>query len=524
MIVLVGFMAAGKSSVGREVARSLGLPFVDTDAVIAERTGATISQIFAAEGEEGFRAIESEVVREVLAGPDAVVALGGGAVTTTEVRAALRPAIVVYLEVDVEEAVKRAGTGGERPMLNARDPEALLTERRPLYESVATVTVKTDGRDVAEVAGDVISRCASGDVAAAGEGILVDLGSRSYRVLVGSGVVRRLAGFVAARRPGKVFVITHPSLHSRAAEVAATLEAEGSAVSVLEVPEGEASKTMGVAEDLCEQIAAAEGHRNDVVVTFGGGVISDLGGFVASIYARGIDVIHVPTTLLGQVDAAIGGKTGVNLSTGKNLVGTFHQPRWVLCDVDLLSGLPSEEFVSGLAEVVKYGLIAEPSILNIVFERAADVLDRDPSVVTDLVEASVRVKAGIVSRDEREGDVRAFLNYGHTFAHAIELARGYGAIRHGEAVSLGMMAAAHLAHVLGRLDAGAVAVHRRTLEAVGLPTTAELSYEELLPAWRRDKKFEGDVRFVLLKALGEPEAGVRADRQTLELALERMRA
>lgn len=244
---------------------------------------------------------------------------------------------------------------------------------------------------------------------------------------------------------------------------------------------------------------------------------------------------HVPTTLLAQVDAAIGGKTGVNLPQGKNLVGTFHQPCVVVCDVESLATLPEAELRSGLAEVAKYGFIAAPDLLPLVVDNAPSILAGDPDLLQEIVGRSVGIKAGVVAADEREHGVRAHLNYGHTFAHAIEQVAGLGVpprdsgpadpfppIRHGEAVALGMMSAAHLSAELGRLDTEAVETHRRVLEAVGLPVKAPLSLDDLEPAWRLDKKYRQGVRFVLLNGIGVPEAGIEAEREAVARALERM--
>jgi 3-dehydroquinate synthase len=244
-------------------------------------------------------------------------------------------------------------------------------------------------------------------------------------------------------------------------------------------------------------------------------VVTDLAGFVASTFNRGMRVVQVPTTLLAQVDAAIGGKTAVNLERGKNLVGTFHQPALVVCDVDALATLPRAEFNSGLAEVAKHGFIADPGILDLIGE--GDSLVR-------MVVRSVGVKAAIVAADEREHGRRAILNYGHTFAHAIERITGYKGMRHGEAVAVGMMAAAHLARVMGRLEEADVDLHRRVLSGAGLPVSANLDLSALEEEWLRDKKFKGEPRFVLLKRIGEAEAGIPAPHAALAEALARLAA
>jgi 3-dehydroquinate synthase len=279
---------------------------------------------------------------------------------------------------------------------------------------------------------------------------------------------------------------------------------------------------MGVARGLLEALAEAGAHRHDLIVSVGGGVVSDLAGFVASVYARGMKVAHVPTTLLGQVDAAIGGKTGVNLPQAKNLVGTIHQPIAVLCDVGALGRLPREEFTSGMAEVVKYGFISDPAILDEVM-RDGGAIQGDPRRLSELVARCVRIKAAIVASDENESGIRAHLNYGHTFGHAIERTARFEGIRHGEAVAIGMVAAANLALELGMLGPEMVHKHEEVLRVVGLPTRAPLYVDELEPAWLRDKKYRNGVRFVLLNGPGRPEYGVSATREQISRALERMR-
>jgi 3-dehydroquinate synthetase len=251
-------------------------------------------------------------------------------------------------------------------------------------------------------------------------------------------------------------------------------------------------------------------------------VVCDLSGFAAATYNRGVSVAFVPTTLLAQVDAAIGGKNGVNLAGGKNLVGTIHQPRAVVCDVEVLASLSPSELVSGMAEVVKYGLIADPGLLAQVERDATRIVSCDLDALTEIVARSAAIKASVVAQDETEQDRRAILNYGHTFAHAFEVTSSYGALRHGEAVALGMMAAAYTANELGRIDESAVDAHRRALDAVNLPVRASFDLTALEHAWTLDKKYRGGTRFVLLNGIGRPETGVTVPRDALARALGRL--
>lgn len=522
--MLVGFMGAGKTTVGRALADDLRLPFVDVDAAVEARAGTSIPDLFEQEGEAAFRRIESEVAQETLRGPDAVVALGGGALGDPAVATALQWATVVHLDVSFGEAMGRVGRSSARPMLRRADPRALFDSRRAAYERVADVTVCVDGRGPREIARDVAARLGSAPPAGPAR-VPVDLGDRSYDVVVGEGLVEALAD-VAPPPPDaeKAFVVTHPELADAAGPAVAALSGAGLQTHTLTVPSGERSKSLAAAGELLARLAGLGAHRRDLVVGFGGGVVTDLAGFVASTYHRGMAVVHVATTLLAQVDAAIGGKTAVNLDQGKNLVGTFHQPRAVVCDVATLRTLPREEVSAGLAEVVKYGLIADPQLLDVVEERSEDVFTAEPDVLAQIVRRSAAIKAAVVARDETEAGPRAYLNYGHTFGHAMEhlTARTESPFRHGEAVALGMMTAAYAAHELGRIDEAAVAAHRRALEAARLPVSATFDVDDLEDAWRHDKKYRRGVRFVLLRGLGRPEAGVEIDRATLDTAIRRL--
>jgi 3-dehydroquinate synthase/shikimate kinase/3-dehydroquinate synthase len=528
MIVLVGFMGAGKTSVGRLLAQHLGLPFVDTDSIVETDAGKSIASIFTDDGEAAFRALERGVVALTLAGPDAVVALGGGAVTDPATCTDLEWTTVIHLDAPYAESMRRIGADPGRPLLTFADPKALYGERRVVYERVADVTVDTSQRTAEEVVHEIVARLEPTGSAGSDDvrRVVVGLGARSYEVSVGAGVTGR-ADQLLPDTPGaeQVMVVMHPSLERMSGSLLSSLEARGLNVHVVAVPEGEDAKSLETAEALYARFGDADAHRGDLVVSFGGGVICDVAGFVASTYNRGMPVVHVPTTLLAQVDAAIGGKTGVNTNHGKNLVGTFYQPVAVLCDVSLLADLSDEELRSGLAEVCKYGFIADPSLLELLEQRRAGVFARDPEVMMEIVARSAAIKAEIVADDELETTGRrAHLNYGHTFAHAIETTAGFGTVRHGEAVAIGMMAAAYLARELDRLDDDAVMVHRRILGSLGLPVTATLDVEALEQTWKRDKKYRGGVRFVLLSGIGRPESGIEAPRDAVVRAVERLKS
>jgi 3-dehydroquinate synthase len=328
-------------------------------------------------------------------------------------------------------------------------------------------------------------------------------GDRPYDVVVGTGVLGELPGLVGDAR---TVVVIHPAGLWRIAEPACeVLCAAGYAVHPEEVPAGEAAKDITVAAGLWSRLAAHRVTRADVIVGVGGGATTDLAGFVAATWLRGVRAVLLPTTLLAMVDAAIGGKTAVNIAEGKNLVGAFHPPAGVLADLTLLDSLPAAEYVSGLAEVIKTGFIADPVILDLIEADPQGAAVPHGRHARDLIERTVRVKAAVVSADLREAGPREVLNYGHTLGHAIERQEGYR-IRHGEAVAVGMVFVAEVARLSGRLDARTAARHRRVLSAVGLPTTcASGAWPELREAMSVDKKSrQARLRLVILEGLGRP--------------------
>ena len=324
-----------------------------------------------------------------------------------------------------------------------------------------------------------------------------------YEVFIGRGVADQVADHVGDAM--RVLLVHAPAVADKAEQVAASLRTGDRQVVVRVLPDAESAKQISVAADLWATLGQAGFTRTDVVVALGGGATTDLGGFVAAGGLRGVPVVQVPTTLLGMVDAAVGGKTGVNTAEGKNLVGAFHSPSAVVCDLDLLHTLPWADLVAGFAEVIKCGFIADPQILRLIESDPEAALDVDGEVLPELVSRAVAVKARVVAADPRESSLREILNYGHTFAHAIEQVENYR-WRHGDAVAVGMVYVAELACRAGMLDETIVAEHRRILDLVGLPTRYEPGrWDELLTAMSRDNKTRGaTLRFVVLNDIAEP--------------------
>src|SRR4051812_39005745 len=334
----------------------------------------------------------------------------------------------------------------------------------------------------------------------------IDVGAEQpYPVLIGRGVRGRLAATVADLGAARALVVHQPALADAAEAAREQLDAAGVDAHRVEVPDAEEGESLAVAGFCWEVCGQAGLTRSDVVVGLGGGAVTDLAGFVAATWMRGVRVVHVPTTLLAMVDAAIGGKTGINTAAGKNLVGAFHEPAAVLVDLATLDTLPPPELVAGMAEVVKAGFIADPVILDLVEADPAAALDPTGEVLPELVRRAIRVKAEVVGADLRESDLREILNYGHTLGHAIERREDYR-WRHGSAVSVGLVFAAELARASGRLDDATADRHRSVLAALGLPVTYVPGVlDELVEMMRGDKKARsGRLRFVVLDGLATP--------------------
>ncbi|MET9592183.1 3-dehydroquinate synthase [Streptomyces sp. NPDC006516] len=524
LIVLVGPMGVGKSTVGELLAERLGTTYRDTDADVVATTGKPIADIFVDEGEEHFRALERQAVRDALAVHPGVLALGGGAVLDEEIRGLLAGRRVVYLSMDVDEAVKRVGLNTARPLLAVnprRQWRELMDARRHLYEEVAGATVATDERTPEEVAQAVLDATelpdrTVGTVPPGRENtrmseqgttriqIAGTAGTDPYEVLVGRRLLGELPGLIGER--AKRVAVLHPEALAETGEaVREDLAAQGYEAIAIQLPNAEEAKTVEVAAYCWKALGQTGFTRTDVIVGVGGGATTDVAGFVAASWLRGVRWIAVPTTVLAMVDAAVGGKTGINTAEGKNLVGAFHPPAGVLCDLAALDSLPVNDYVSGMAEIIKAGFIADPVILDLVEADPQGARTPAGPHTAELIERSIRVKAEVVSSDLKESGLREILNYGHTLAHAIEKNERYK-WRHGAAVSVGMVFAAELGRLAGRLDDATADRHRAVLESVGLPLTYRGDqWPKLLENMKVDKKSRGDLlRFIVLDGIGKP--------------------
>lgn len=337
--------------------------------------------------------------------------------------------------------------------------------------------------------------------------VRVELSDRSYDIDIDSGSMNRLGSFIADRQPvTHAAVITDSNVQPHAARGVDSLQQAGIHADLFVVPAGESSKSVAQLNDLWMQLREAGADRKSIVVAIGGGVVGDLAGFVAASYGRGVPYYQVPTTLLSQVDSSVGGKVGINLPTAKNMVGAFWQPQGVLIDLEVLKTLPEREFKSGMAEVVKYGVIMDAPFFDFVESRIEAIMKQDPDQLKHVIAQCCRLKAVVVQQDEREtSGLRAILNYGHTFAHAFEAVFGFGNYRHGEAVSVGMLCASRLAESLNMIDAELTQRQVRLLDTIGLPVDPPCEkFDELLASMQKDKKVEhGRLKFILPAGMGE---------------------
>lgn len=517
-IVLAGFMGTGKSVVGRAVAQRLGWPFLDTDNLIESALGVTVQEVFARYGEAFFRAQERQAVSHAATQRDVVIAVGGGALLEATNRAALEATgQIICLDAAPEAILARLPGDSSRPLL-AGDPEArvrsVLAARAAHYASLP-YHVDTTGLSVAEVAERVIALAsrATADrgaptanrpsagchVPSMAETIPVPVPGAEYHIYLAPGLLSQ-AGRVLRDLglAGRAVVVTNQVVGKLYAELLGQgLGAAGGEWAVVEMPDGEIYKTMDTVARLYAEFLRLGLERSSTVLALGGGVVGDVAGFAAATFLRGLPLVHVPTTLLAMVDSSIGGKTGVDLPGGKNLVGTFYQPKAVLCDPEVLATLSAVELRCGLAEAVKTAIIANPALFALLEAG-------EPWPLGEIVRGAAGVKAAIVSADPTEQGLRATLNLGHTIGHALEQASHFR-YRHGEAVSIGLVGATRLAVQLSLCAPEVAERVEALLRRSGLPIRyAGVDQEKLLAALHVDKKRRGGrLRWILPVSIGE---------------------
>ena len=490
MIYLTGFMGSGKTTVGSILAGMARTPFIDMDATIATQTGSRIADIFKYAGEKAFRVIETDVLRQIAAGDEAVVATGGGLPVDPANRAIMKSSgVIVYLRTSLEVVKARVGDDPERPLWN-RDVEGLYEAREDAYAD-ADLIVDTDGLAPDEVAHSIYDK--TSDIVMPEP---VALKGRPYPIYIGNCILPELRNLISRHlQPEGLFVLADQKVHGLYARLLEESLA-GIHYRIMEIPGGEGSKSYGYLEEVLGRMLAYGMNRAWACLAVGGGVIGDLAGFDSDVFMRGIPVIQVPTTLLAQVDASIGGKTAINHDLGKNLIGTFHQPVAVLCDSAFFATLDPQEMKGGLAEVIKYGVIMDTPLFEYLEGTAYDY--------EKIVRMCCRDKAFVVARDEKEGDLRRILNFGHTLGHALEKCMNFQ-IHHGQAVAMGMLFATWLSHDMGLLSSEDM---RRITDLIQRHEIVPESFilpegETIGQAMAVDKKAIKDgINFVLISGIG----------------------
>ena len=507
-IFLVGLMGAGKTTVGRALAKKLNMRFADSDHEVEARTGVPIPVIFDIEGEASFRQREADVIRDLTAQRGLVLATGGGAVLNQQSRQYLHSrGTVIYLRASVAHILQRTSHDKSRPLLRTADPRKLLEEltvqREPLYREVAHVVVETGRPNVPTLVQTILVQLAWPIVPAtrltrptmsqhSSHYLKVALGERSYPIIITPHALDQVAKYVQSSRAMIVTNTTVAPLYL--AQVEAALTAAGKQVGHIILPDGESYKNMESLMHIFDVLLAEKCDRKTTLIALGGG----------ASYMRGVPFVQLPTTLLSQVDSSVGGKTGINHALGKNMIGAFYQPQAVLADTKTLHTLAERELSAGLAEVIKHGAITDPAFFTWLEENMDKLCQREDAALAYAIGRSCEIKAEVVRLDEREGGIRAILNFGHTFAHAIESAMGYGVWLHGEAVGCGMVMAADLSWRLGYLSIVDRDRIRDLVQAAGLPVVApDLAVSVWLDWMQVDKKNEGGlIRFILIKPLG----------------------
>jgi shikimate kinase/3-dehydroquinate synthase len=503
-------MGAGKSTAAAAVADVLGERFADTDAVFSERHGELPGELIEREGEAAFRAAEERIVAELLEDGPRIVALGAGAVETPAVREALAGHAIVWWRVGLDEARRRvdADTVTWRPL--AADPDDFrrrFERRQPIYVELADAVLPEADVGLAVRAAPWLAELRARPRLRLA---WARSASAEYPAVVGAGALELLDSPAAATLgASRWFAVADRQALAHHGEMLSAAEA------VIEVEAGEQRKTLADAEGVLRELASAGVRRDDGLVAFGGGVVGDLAGLCAAVYQRGVGVVQAPTTLVGMVDSAYGGKTGVDLPQAKNYVGAYHMPSAVFADTRTLATLPEAELAAGFAELLKTALIAGGGL----WERVRALGDLDPEGLSDVIFDCARTKLDVVAADERDAGRRAVLNLGHTVGHAIEAATGYGRYRHGEAVGLGLLATLRISDAPELRDEVAAALERH-----GLPTRLDgVGTDDVISALALDKKHTAEgLGFVLLARPGDPREGQRVDPASVRAAVDEL--
>ncbi len=527
-IFLVGFMGSGKTRVGQALARKLGRDFIDTDQLVEQQAGKSIFQIFTQQGEEEFRRLEHLCIKDTSQRKNAVISLGGGVPCRPENRKIVRQGISVYISAPPEIIFERVRRNDKRPLLaGLSDTEklekikSLLAQREKFYRQ-ADIVVQTETEGSPQEVAEKIIEKLRGNLLQTMRIVNVELRERSYPIYIGTGALSELGKLCRRHSLGRrVAVVTNPTVAELDLKpVEQSLADSGYNVLPVLIPDGEQHKTLETTDKIFESLITARLDRDSVIIALGGGVVGDIAGFVAATFLRGISYLQVPTTLLAQVDSSVGGKVAVNHRLGKNLIGAFYQPRFVLIDTGVLKTLPRRELRAGMVEVVKHALIRDEDLFEHLENNIEQLLELTvpPEFLEQLVRRNCQIKAEVVSKDERERGLRAILNYGHTVGHAIEAITDYRRYRHGEAVLLGMIVAARIAFQMKLLAEEEMNRQNRLLKKLGFsPSPPDIPIRAIMEKIESDKKVRGGrLRFVLLRRIGEATVSEQVGQKQIE--------
>ena len=506
-IFFTGFMASGKSRIGEQTARVLGWVFLDTDKLIEEKVGSSVSQIFSEQGETAFRQMEIEVLREIIKRKNCVIALGGGTLTHPEAVAIIKEnGTLVRLWAPVDVISERIARKNTRPLMAGLSEDErkakireMLARREPFYNQADFSIESHENIPVDQLVKQMMELISAWDF----KKVHVDTAGGKYPIFIGTGVIERFDSILTGlESKNEYLVVSDDNVAVKQADRMALLQKHCNNARFFRFAPGEEFKNLQTLNRLFTFMLRKGYTRKTTLIQFSGGVVGDMAGFGAATYQRGIPFIQVPTTLLSMVDSSVGGKVAVNHQMGKNMIGAFYQPQAVIIDLNVLQTLPQEEYISGLCEVVKYGIIWDRAFFEFLENNVAGILRKDTAILEKMISRCCAIKAEVVSKDERENDLRAILNYGHTFAHAIETQSDYK-YSHGLAVGLGMRVAARLSSQLNLWGHEHEKRQNALLDALGVPKTYAIDKEEAWESMAVDKKAEKGVRvFVLPTRIG----------------------
>ena len=523
-IFLTGLSGSGKSTIGRKVSELLQWEFIDTDALLSERYGMPVGQILVEFGEQKFRQMESEALALAAYNEHVVIATGGGAIISEANRTFMREnGMTVYLETSVEIAWKRiqkhvlqSGKSAERPLVvgtNGQQRLQSLFQAREQWYEEARISINTNENTVEIISKQIVAFALSSgcmnDSSQSQETATLQLSNVTSRAIIQWGGLYYLPEFMKSSGfSQRVFIVTDSDVgHLYCKPISSLLSDAGFFPRIFTIAAGESSKSIWSWQEILDWLVEQKAEQREPIIALGGGVVGDLAGFVAATYHRGIPLIQIPTSLLAQVDSAIGGKTGINHSQGKNLIGAFYQPELIIVDPAFLLTLPERVYLEGWAEIVKYGMILDVDLFEMLEGNTSLMLARDATLLTKIIARCIQLKMDVVQRDERDGGLRNILNYGHTFGHALETVTDYGSWLHGEAVAVGMAVAAQIAVARGLLANEYALRQRELLLKLRLPQSCPgIDAISLMEKMQRDKKVRsGHMRWILPTKIGQAE-------------------